>query len=191
MVFSSVSNKEITDNELLLLYLNDNNSLALSILFERYKPLITSRIKAFGFNSSDFDDAFQECMIILFTAINRYNPQKAQFSTYITVCINRALISFARENKKKAEVSLCDTGDLNNLVQNCSFENNPQSIFEDSFNYIQLAVKVKNTLSKLEYAVLNKLFLGLKYSEISNELSISIKSVDNAVQRIRNKFSKI
>ena len=191
MVFSSVSNKEITDNELLLLYLNDNNSLALSILFERYKPLIISRIKAFGFNSLDFDDAFQECMIILFTAINHYNSQKAQFSTYVTVCINRALISFARKNNKSAEVSLCDTEDLNNLALNSSFKNNPQSIFEDNFNYTELAVLVRKSLSKLEYAVLNKLFLGLKYSEIASELSISIKSVDNAVQRIRNKFSKI
>lgn len=190
MVFNNISNKGITDNELLHLYLNDNNSLALSLIFERYKPLIVSKINAFGFKNSEFDDAFQECMLVLFTAVNHFNAQKASFFTYINVCINRALVNICRKNQVK-EIPLGDSQNINTYFDNQANFQTPQNIFEDSFNYNELVYKVKKSLSKLEYSVLQKMFLGLKYSEIANELSISIKSVDNAVQRIRNKLSKI
>lgn len=189
MTFSS-SNKEITDNELLRLYKSDKNNSALSVLFERYKPLIISRINSFGFSSTEFDDAFQECMIVLFTAINRYNQNLASFNTYATVCINRALISIRRQNKNGGEVLYNDFSNQDNEFS-CSEIENPQYIIESNFNYNQLIDIVKSTLSELEFSVLRYLFAGHKYSEIAKELSISIKSVDNAVQRIRNKFNNI
>lgn len=183
----STENKEITDNELLRLYKSDRNSLALSVLFERYKPLIISRINSFGFSKSDFDDAFQECMIVLFSAINRYDSAVASFNTYAAVCINRALISICR--KKNNEEVLLEDFDS----QECElyFDNsvNPQNIIENNYNFSELVDNVKSALSKREFDVLKYLFLGHKYSEIAEKLSISVKSVDNAVQRIRNKFN--
>ena len=43
----------------------------------------------------------------------------------------------------------------------------------------------------MKFDVLKYLFEGHKYSEIAKKLSISVKSVDNAVQRIRNKFNNL
>lgn len=184
----SSENREITDNELLRLYKSDKNSLALSVLFERYKPLIISKINSFNFVNSDFEDAFQECMIVLFTAINSYNSEIASFSTYVTVCINRALISIYRQKNNGGE-TLIENFDANISEKIFDESINPQNIIENNYNFSELVSTVKSNLSKLEFSVLKYLFAGRKYSEIANELSISEKSVDNAVQRIRNKFN--
>ena len=67
----------------------------------------------------------------------------------------------------------------------------PETILERYNNFEELIAKVRDCLSKLEFNVLLKLFGGLSYKEISCELNISTKTVDNAVQRIRKKFSKL
>lgn len=191
MEFSNSSVKKIEDIELLHLYLNDNNSLALSTLFERYKPLIISRVSAFGLAQSEVDDAVQECMIVLYSAIYSYNSNKASFATYISVCINRALISYCRNNKKITAIPIDKINEDSSPFFGTSISNNPQNILESNFNYSELVNKVKSTLSKREFSVLQLMFLGLKYSEIANKLSINEKAVDNAVQRIRNKFTNM
>ena len=189
MVASSAKN-EITDNELLRLYKCDKNNLALSVLFERYKPLIIARIKSFNFSKSDFEDVFQECMIVLFTAINSYKSEVASFNTYATICINRALISIYRQKSTVGELL---EDDISSKIDETVFTEaeNPQNIIENNDNFSELISIVKSSLSKREFAVLKYLFAGHKYSEIAEKLSISVKSVDNAIQRIRNKFNNI
>lgn len=186
----SSENKEFADNELLRLYKSDRNSLALSVLFERYKPLIISRINSFNFSKVDFDDVFQECMIVLFTAINRYDSTIASFNTYASVCINRALITICRKKNNGGEV-LLDNFDAQANEIICDDSVNPQNIIENNDKFSTLVDNVKSTLSKREFAVLKYLFEGHKYTEIAQELSISVKSVDNAIQRIRNKFNNL
>lgn len=189
MVVSSAKS-EFTDNELLRLYKSDKNNSALSVLFERYKPLIIARINAFNIPPSEFDDAFQECMIVLFTAINRYNSKFSLFNTYATVCINRALISIYRQKITGGELLL---EDFDSQIDQAMFDEsyNPQNIIENNDNFSELISTVKSSLSKREFTVLKYLFAGHKYSEIAEKLSISVKSVDNAIQRIRNKFNSI
>ncbi len=184
----SSNDKGLTDNELLHLYQNDKNNSALSILFERYKPLIIARIKAFNIPALDFDDVMQECMVVLFTAINSYNNQIASFNTYVSVCINRALISMYRQNKNDIEVFQFDFNEDEKFLIDAE---TPQIIIENNFDFLTLVDAVKSSLSKLEFSVLRCLFNGLKYSEIAKTLSVTTKTVDNAVQRIRNKFNKI
>ena len=194
MVNSSMGLKQSQeDNELISLYLSDENREALSILLSKYKPLIVSRINYFGFKKDEAEDIMQECMLGLFTALSSYNPQKSSFNTFARVCIDRMLISILRS--KNALKSIPDGAFVSldeNLPQGIDSNiSSPETIFERMDSFHTLNSKVKKVLSGLEYNVLLNVFGGLSYSEIAKALGVSVKSVDNAVQRIRKKVNKI
>ena len=194
MVNSNLGLKQSNeDNELISLYLSDENRQALSILLSKYKPLIISRINYFGLNNDETDDIMQECMLCLFTALSSYNPQKSSFNTFARVCIDRMLISILRS---KSALKTVPEGAFISLDESLSLGvdsgvSSPEAIFERIDSFHNLKSKVRGVLSAFEYKVLLHVFSGLSYSEISNDLGVSVKSVDNAVQRIRKKVNKI
>lgn len=194
MINTSMGSKQSQeDNELISLYLSDENREALSILLSKYNPIIVSRINYFGFNKDESEDIMQECMLGIFTALPSYNPQKSSFNTFARVCIDRMLISILRSKNalksipEGAFVSL-DESLPQGIDSNIS---SPETIFERMDSFHTLNSKVKKVLSGLEYNVLLNVFGGLSYSEIAKALGVSVKSVDNAVQRIRKKVNKI
>ncbi len=179
-----------TDEELIQLIKIDNNNVALSSLLQKYRPIIFSKIRAFNFNECDIDDIYQECIIALYSIIFDYNPEKSSFRTFSDICINRILFSIMRSKYSKRRIPqdfLVDFDESDFIADT----NSPELIFERYNNYELLLHKVSEHLSKLELQVLFKLVAGLSYAEISDELDITLKSVDNAVQRIRKKFSNL
>ena len=194
MVNSNMCSKQSQeDNELISLYYSDDNREALTKLLLKYKPLIVSRINYFGFKKDEIDDITQECMFGVFTALMSYNPQKSSFSTFLRVCIDRMLISILRS--KNALKSIPD-GAFVSLDENSSngIDNtaiSPETVLERIDGFHTLKSRVEAVLSKFEYSVLMHIFSGHSYSEISDLLGVTVKSVDNAVQRIRKKVKKI
>lgn len=187
----AVSAGGMADFELLSLYKTDNNLEALALLFSRYQTLILSRIRRFGFSTADTEDLLQECMIGLYGAINVFEPQKSSFQTFSRLCIDRMLISVLRKKNKASAIpenELIEYEDESDVLSNIN--NDPQLILERLDNFEELVQKVRSVLSKLEFSVLVRVFNGMSYREISEDLGIPQKSVNNAVQRIRKKFSK-
>ena len=193
MVNSSKSSKQAQeDNELISLYLTDENREALSILLSKYKPLVISRVDYFGFNKNEVDDIVQECMLALFTSLVSYNSEKASFSTFARVCIDRMLISILRSKnalKSIPEGAFVSFDDA--VLGFANSSTSPETYFERIDSFHNLKARVKEALSGFEYTVLLHIFNGLTYSEISELLNVNVKSVDNAVQRLRKKVKKI
>ena len=193
MVNSSISSKQAQeDNELISLYLTDENREALSILLSKYKPLVISRVNYFGFNKNEVDDIVQECMLALFTSLVSYNSEKASFSTFARVCIDRMLITILRSKnalKSIPEGAFVSFDDA--VLGFANSSTSPETYFERMDSFQNLKARVKQALSSFEYTVLLHIFNGLSYSEISELLNVNVKSVDNAVQRLRKKVKKI
>ncbi len=180
----------LSDEELVKLVKFDNNNEALNILLHKYQPIIMSKIRSFNFDAFEIDDIYQECILGLYSIIFDYSPIKSSFRTFSSVCINRILLSILRNKSKKGSIPIDFIADFNeeSIIAD---SDTPEQILERYDNFEALLSKVKKRLSSLEYKVLLKLFAGLSYKEISEDLSVSAKSVDNAVQRIRKKFYEI
>ena len=189
-MFSNNINSNLSDEELVVLVKCDSNNEALNILLTKYQPIIMHKINSFNFNAAEIDDIYQECVIGLYSIIFDYIPEKASFYTFSSVCINRILLSLIRSKSKKGCIPFCSISDFDESVLSNGIDT-PEAIYERYDNFEELINKVRKQLSTLEFKVLLKLFAGLSYKEISNELSLTEKSVDNAVQRIRKKFSQI
>lgn len=178
--------------ELVTLFKRDHNTEALNALFVHYRPLILSRIRYYGFLESEAEDLCQECLVGLYSAILHYNPQKSSFGTFARLCIDRMLISVIRSKNRARNIPRESLVDFDESLHLGAVEqDNPEQILEQFDNFSQLLLKIKNALSAFEYSVLLQSFSGMSYSEISVKLGVSVKAVDNAVQRIRRKFSKL
>ena len=67
---------------------------------------------------------------------------------------------------------------------------NPETLFLEREQALAFEKRLNDTLSPLELDVLKRYLSGMSYQDIAQELDVSAKSVDNALQRIKKKLSK-
>ena len=139
------------------------------------------------------EDLIQEGMIGLLAAIRSFDKNRCtQFSTYASKCINNSIktaidkVSRLKDIPKSAIISIedRDSNDINaHLSAEDEFmENDNVSVFVDLLN---------KELSEFENEVLRLFITGCSYNEIALKLNKNVKSVDNAIQRIRRKLEKV
>ena len=124
----------------------------------------------------------------LFSAVKSYQEDKSSFSNFDFICINRSIVTQLRNHNAAHRVP----GNLISPLDEVELfdENSPENIFIEKESYLSLAEAIKNDLSKLEYNVFYEFLAGCSYVEIAEKLNISVKSVDNALKRIRTKLKK-
>lgn len=174
----------LTDNEVILLIKKGDYEL-LQIIIERYYPVILSYIKKYC-PEQYREDAVQEATLALYSAVKDYDPSKAAFSTFASLCVKRSVLSVlkSRQRKKTIPDELVSSIEEMELVDS----NSPEKIFFEREDYKSLTDSIKLELSSLEYQVLQGFLSGEKYSDIAKRLALSEKSVDNALVRIRKKL---
>lgn len=170
--------------------INDENQVE-SIL-ERYKPLVISIARRYYLVGADLDDLVQEGMIGLYKAINSYNSNKnSSFTTFASLCITRHIQSAITKNNrlKNSVFNIIMNEDDFFITEIWDELQNPEEkiIQRESFSYLKEQIKQK--LSSLEKKILKEYLNGKSYDDISKILSIPKKSVDNGLNRIRNKLS--
>lgn len=197
--------REFNDNEILS-YISEKNEDAIELIYEKYKPLINkianNLYQKYCKNTGlDVNDLIQEGMIGLNNATNHYQENKdVLFYTYAKKCIERRMIStIIMANRKKHkilndslsfEVNLRDSNSgLDAFIKDDS--NNPESILINMEKKKDLINVIENDLTKLEQQILQLRLDGFEYKQIAEIINKDIKSVDNAVQRIRMKIKNI
>ena len=180
------NNNKMTDNEVIS-QINAGNYELLSVIIERYLPLIVKIAKQY-LPSAQLEDAVQEATFALYSAIKNYDGQKATFKTFATVCIKRSVISILRKTNALKSVpqeliSSIDEVEITDI-------NTPEEILIEKEDYKALTNNIKLELSDMEYNVLELFLSGKGYSDIAKALGITEKSVDNALARIRKKIKK-
>ena len=68
---------------------------------------------------------------------------------------------------------------------------NPEDIIVERESYSELLRRMEEELTELEKQVLVRFLDGLSYTDIADELGKSVKSVDNAIQRVKKKVKKL
>lgn len=170
-------------------------------ILEKYKPLVRKKTNAMYLIGGETEDLIQEGMIGLFKAVRDFREEKeSSFYHFAELCINRQLYSaLEASNRKKhlplnSYVSLSgseneDGVPMEELLPFIS-ENPEQRIIEQEI-WDDFQKKLSGNLSKMEKQVLMQYLDGYNYIQIAKQMQKPPKSIDNALQRIRQKIRKI
>lgn len=195
----------MSDEELLeKIKTNDQN--ALEYLICKYKDLVDSKVGKYFIIGAEKEDIIQEGLIGLYKAIKDYKGDKqSSFKSFANLCIERQLITAIKSSNRQKHMPLNSYLSLNmNAYENEDGNNETQimevldvNLVEDPLDTItkkEYMISVENTidnsLSDFEKKVLNRYIQGESYVKIAERLDTPVKSVDNAIQRIRKKTAK-
>lgn len=167
----------------------------------RYMRLVRMCTRPLYLAGGTSEDLIQEGMVGLLSAIKRYDPnQNASFATYAELCINSRLFSAIRTASSKKHEPINDGQSLDEILSDESklpllactefFRRSPEEQVLARENKIELQETFKRYLSPLEKKVLDLYLQGLSYYDIAERSGKSVKSVDNAVQRIKRKLAQ-
>ena len=176
---------------------------ALEYLINKYKDLVNMKVGKYFMIGSERDDIVQEGLIGLYKAIKNYSGDKQNsFKTFANMCIERQLITAIKSSNRQKHMPLNSYLSLNSKAYEDDEESNILDIFdshqvEDPLDtitkkeYYQTVEKaIDESLSDFEKQVLNRYMQGESYVQIAEKLDSPVKSVDNAIQRIRKKATK-
>ncbi|MCI8277493.1 MAG: RNA polymerase sporulation sigma factor SigH [Clostridia bacterium] len=191
------------DKELIKAIREEGDKNAINYIFERYRELIQSKASRFFVIGAEKDDIVQEANIGLYKAIQSFDLEKENsFKTFANLCIERQLITTIKSSNRQKHIPLNSSFSLNLSAYD---ENDDTSVLEildaktaedplDTITkkeyYKFIEGRIDENLSEFEKKVLNKYIQGESYISIAEKLESPVKSVDNAIQRIRKKASK-
>lgn len=172
-------------------------------LIKRYKNFVKAKARSYYLIGADREDIIQEGTIGFYKAIRDYNANKeVTFRVFAKLCVTRQMITAIKTATRQKHIPLNSYISLNKPMYNEENDktlldilagekiNNPEDLLISKEEIINIESKIKEHLSKLEIKVLNSYLQGKSYIEISDEINKSIKSIDNALQRVKRKLEK-
>ena len=159
-------------------------------LLNQYKPLVKSVAKDYYLTGGDIEDLIQEGMIGLYKAIVDFNPQKSpHFGVFAKMCITRQIQSAIKAASRKKHMPLNNSLPLS-TEEDAKMASSPEEFVLGVESFENIYAIISQALSPLEYNVLMQYIDGKTHMEIAQGLDINLKTVDNAIQRIRRKLTK-
>ena len=198
--FPLLENK--TDEEIAKIA-KDGDKDALEYLLKKYKDLVDMKVSKFFIIGAEREDIIQEGLIGLYKAIKSYNKEKeSSFKSFANMCIERQLITAIKTSNRQKHLPLNSSISLNSNAYEEDGEMElldklDVQVLEDPLDTITkkeyykfIETKIDETLSSFEKQVLRRYARGESYVYIAKKLDAPVKSVDNAIQRIRKKANK-
>jgi len=196
--------KSMSDEELVTL-VKENNKEALNFILNKYKELVYMKTSRYFLIGAEKDDIYQEGMIGLYKAILSFKEDRHNsFKTFANMCIERQLITAIKTSNRQKHMPLNSYLSLNTsaheedddseqtlleVLDNKTAEDPLDTITKREY-YSNVENAIDKSLSDFEKQVLRKFIKGDSYVKIAEELEAPVKSVDNAIQRIRKKALK-
>lgn len=191
---------ELSDEEVIGL-IHGGNTDALDYLIKKYKSFVWLKGRSYFIVGGDREDVMQEGMIGLYKAVRDYNPGKrSSFRGFAELCITRQIITAIKTATRQKHIPLNSSISLDRPMyaedsERTMLEMLPGPSLEDPVDlmiyqegYRHMRGEVQRVLSRLERQVLALYLDGQTYQEISVQLNRQVKSVDNALQRIKRKL---
>lgn len=193
----------LTDEQIIS-QIKEGDDQALSFLLEKYKDLVNSKVGKYFIIGAEREDIIQEGMIGLYKAIKSFDSCKQNtFKTFANICVERQLITAIKSSNRQKHMPLNSYLSLNTAAYDNDddgtelIETFEVDTIEDPLDTImkkeyfnEIQDTVHKFLSKFEQQVLERYMQGESYEIIAKRLETPIKSVDNAIQRIRKKAIK-
>ena len=195
-----ISSEEVPDEDLVDEY-RLGNQRAVEALLYRYRDFARLKARSYFLVGADRDDIIQEGMIGLYKAIRDYSRDKqTSFRGFAEMCVTRQIITAIKTATRQKH------GPLNTYVsfsKPVGAADEPDRVLMDVLrtphvpdpaemvisHEEMLSIKLAFTeiLSDFEAEVLHLYVDGKSYQEIAEMLNQHVKSVDNALQRVKRK----
>ena len=192
----------VMSDEQLIRKLREGETVITDYIMEKYKFLVRKKAKAMYLLGGENDDLIQEGMIGLFKAVRDYDVnQENSFQSFADLCISRQMYTAIKLSQRQKHIPLNSYVSLYESVEENEEEkrqplierlktlkdNNPEELFLDKEYFSIVEQELRNRLSDLESRVLHLHLMGEDYRSIAKLLDKSPKSIDNALQRIKQK----
>ncbi len=200
---SSADYSSMTDEQVVFLA-RDNDSQALEYIFNKYKNFVRSKARSYFLIGADREDIVQEGMIGLFKAIRDFREDKlSSFRAFAELCITRQIITAIKTATRQKHIPLNFYVSLNKPVFDDESDRmlidvltatkitNPEELFIGQEELRTIENRIGETLSQFEWSVLSSYLQGRSYQEIAVDLNRHVKSIDNALQRVKRKLEKL
>ncbi len=195
---------QMSDEELCLLAQEQADGFALEFLLNRYKNFVRSRARSYFLIGADHEDIVQEGMIGLYKAIRDFRPEKlASFRAFAEMCVTRQIITAIKTATRQKHIPLNSYVSLNKPIFDEESDRtlldvisearitNPEELLIGQEELTNIESRIGKMLSPLEWEVLLAYLDGRSYQEIAEELGRHVKSIDNALQRVKRKMEKL
>ena len=177
---------------------------ALDYILNKYQEVVNMKVSRYFIIGAEKEDIIQEGLIGLYKAIKSFDPEKQNsFKSFANLCIERQLITAIKSSNRQKHMPLNSYLSLNMSAYDNEDDDTSiydifdENIIEDPLDtitkkeyYKSVEDIIDKSLSIFEKNVLNELVNGSSYTAIAQKLDSPVKSVDNAIQRIRKKTMK-
>ncbi len=176
---------------------------ALEFLINKYKSFVRAKARTYFLIGADREDIIQEGMIGLYKAIRDFGGDKlSSFRAFAELCITRQIITAIKTATRQKHIPLNSYISLNKpifdedsdrtLMDVISEESisDPEEMMINREEFAGIEIKMGEILSNLEWEVLSQYLQGRSYQEIAVVLNRHVKSIDNALQRVKRKLEK-
>ncbi|MGM0500471.1 MAG: RNA polymerase sporulation sigma factor SigH [Bacillota bacterium] len=192
--------KQMSDDELVEL-VHQGDMEAQETLIKRYKNFVLAKSRSYFLVGADREDIVQEGMIGLYKAVRDYKIERlASFRAFAELCITRQIITAIKAATRQKHQPLNTYISLNKPIYDEESDrtlldilkggklSNPEALFISNETYDLIESEISSMLSDLEFDVLQEYLDGKSYQKIAEALDKHVKSVDNALQRVKRKL---
>jgi len=195
--YEAMLDEEIVD------YARDGSNLALEHLINKYRNFVRAKARSYFLIGADREDIIQEGMIGLYKAIRDFRSDKlSSFRAFAELCITRQIITAIKTATRQKHIPLNSYVSLNKPIYDDDSDRtlldiisgskvtDPEELIISREEFGDIEERMGQILSELEWKVLMSYLDGKSYQEIACDLRRHVKSIDNALQRVKRKLER-
>ena len=195
--------ENMTDEEIVTDAKEKENSIALDFLINKYRNFVRAKARSYFLIGADREDIIQEGMIGLYKAIRDFRGDKlSSFRAFAELCVTRQIITAIKTATRQKHIPLNSYVSLNKPIYDEDSDrtlldvlsgskiSDPEELVISREEFSDIEEKMGQILSDLEWKVLMAYLDGKSYQEIAVELDRHVKSIVNALQRVKRKLER-
>lgn len=195
--FSTMTDEQIVE------LAREGDNVAQEYLINKYKNFVRAKARSYFLIGADKEDIIQEGMIGLYKAIRDFRPDKlSSFRAFAELCITRQIITAIKTATRQKHIPLNSYVSLNKPIYDEDSDRtlldvisgtritDPEELVISREEFDDIEEKMGEILSSLEWKVLMYYLEGKSYQEIAVDLDRHVKSIDNALQRVKRKLER-
>jgi len=184
-------------------FAREGDDEALEFLINKYKNFVRAKARSYFLIGADREDIIQEGMIGLYKAIRDFRVDKlSSFRAFAELCITRQIITAIKTATRQKHIPLNSYVSLNRPIYDEDSDRtlmdiisgskiaDPEELIVSKEEFDNIEEKMGEILSSLEWKVLMSYLEGKSYQEIAEDLKRHVKSIDNALQRVKRKLER-
>ena len=200
--YESIDNSQQDEYDIVL-KASKGDKIALEYIIKKYKNFVKAKAKSYFLIGADKEDIIQEGMIGLYKAVRDFDASKTNsFKGFADICITRQIITAIKTATRQKHIPLNSYISLNKPVYDeesertlldiiaTSIVTDPEELIISKEELKHIESKMNELLSDLELQVVEYYLNGKSYQYMADKLKRDVKSIDNALQRVKRKLEK-